>query len=168
MSLRWIDNEGIAARPTLSILTPLHKSGDDDQPKVCLATGFFPSTKNMNLILGNNDTVQLSTTKAALSSTRTYFFAGFSKENIKRCEMDGNVEPPVDDKDDSTDVSNYNTTATTASVNCKDEPLNNVTTTNYTDYTKMNFTSLVVYGLRVLFAKAVAFNVLFTVKALVF
>lgn len=100
--------EGIAARPTLSILTPLHKSGDDDQPKVCLATGFFPSTKNMNLILGNNDTVQLSTTKAALSSTRTYFFAGFSKENIKRCEMDGNVEPPVDDKDDSTDVSNCN------------------------------------------------------------
>lgn len=38
----------------------------------------------------------------------------------------------------------------------------------FTDYTKMNFTSLVVYGLRVLFAKAVAFNVLFTVKALVF
>ncbi|XP_071218082.1 uncharacterized protein trdc [Salvelinus alpinus] len=123
--------------------------------------------ENMKLIVGNNKTVELDTTKAALSSTRTYFFAGFSKENIKRCEMKG-VKKRVVDKDDFADVSNYNTTATTASVNCRDEPLNNATATNYTDYTKMNFTSLVVYGLRVLFAKAVAFNVLFTVKALVF
>ncbi|XP_070989157.1 uncharacterized protein [Oncorhynchus clarkii lewisi] len=162
-----VEPNGTPARPTLSILTPLHKIGNDDQPEVCLATGFFPRIENMNLTLGNNVTVPHKTTKAALSSTRTYFFAGFSKENIKRCEMDGVVKKRVDDGG-FPDVSNYKTTATTASDNCEHERLNNATATNYTDYTKMNFTSLVVYGLRVLFAKAVAFNVLFTVKALVF
>lgn len=99
--------DGTPARPTLSILTPLHKIGNDDQPEVCLATGFFPRIENMNLTLGNNVTVPRKTTKAALSSTRTYFFAGFSKENIKRCEMDGVVKKRVDDGG-FPDVSNCN------------------------------------------------------------
>lgn len=38
----------------------------------------------------------------------------------------------------------------------------------YTDYSKINFSSVLVNGLRVLFAKAVAFNVLLTVKVLMF
>ncbi|CAB1326182.1 unnamed protein product [Coregonus sp. 'balchen'] len=158
-----VQPNGTRAHPILSILTPLGESSGDD-PKVCLATGFFPREENMKLTLGNNKSVDHSTSNAALSSRRTYYYAGFSKENIKHCVMEGITKAHDEDKDDFTD----NTTATTASVICKDEPLNNATATNHTDYTKMNFTAVVVYGLRVLFAKAVAFNVLFTVKALVF
>ncbi|KAJ8011939.1 hypothetical protein DPEC_G00063520 [Dallia pectoralis] len=120
------------------------------------------------MILSKKNSDPLQITTAALSSRNTFYFAGYSKEQIESCEMSGvNVDKttPVI-KDDSPKGSDR---PVPTSVVCKDEqPFSNATDTNYPNYTKMNFTSLVVYGLRILFAKAVAFNVLFTVKALVF
>ncbi|XP_046884208.1 uncharacterized protein LOC124473027 [Hypomesus transpacificus] len=143
--------------PSLSILTPL--SGNAEE--VCLATGFFPKDGIMQLTLQDNTNVSLNTEKAVMSfSAKSYYFAGFSNKRIQSCSMNGipgitvgktHVEPAVE---------------TLASI-CTVETI--ADEIEYADFiTKINFSSMLVNGLRVVFAKAVAFNVLLTVKVLVF
>ncbi|XP_034147407.1 uncharacterized protein LOC117594261 [Esox lucius] len=131
----------------------------------------------MNLTQVKKGPLSHRTITAALSSSNTFYYAGYSEDGIENCEM-MNVKAErtksTSDDDGTKSTSDNDPTkgsdiAVPTSVVCKDEePPSDQTDTNYPNYTKVNFTSLVVYGLRVLFAKAVAFNVLFTVKALVF
>lgn len=73
-------------------------SSEDDTPSnpptltiwnnMCLAAGFFPKDQNMSLTeVGSKVSVPLAVEKAVLSKTSLYYFAGFSSENIAKCEM---------------------------------------------------------------------------------
>ncbi|KAL0966036.1 hypothetical protein UPYG_G00289890 [Umbra pygmaea] len=162
-----VNPKGNPIAPTLSVLIP--PGGiESGNPEVCLASGFSPRNKLMTLTVESNN-VNLNTSTAALSSKgNSFYFAGYSNKHIETCQMDGIKTKTTDDVPDKVTEVPGSTRAVPTAVICKEETLDNVTDTTYPDYTKVNFTSLVVYGLRVLFAKAVAFNVLFTVKALVF
>lgn len=69
--------------PTLSILIPVEGKGSD----ICLAAGFFPKDKTM--ILNEDNANVLDTSNAALSDSKTYYYAGFNKGSITKCKMDG-------------------------------------------------------------------------------
>ncbi|KAI1882947.1 hypothetical protein AGOR_G00240130 [Albula goreensis] len=106
---------------------------------------------------------ELSTkNEAVLAFSKTYYFAGFRKDNgnkIHNCTMD-------EAKATESDTEARQETSPT----CKPEAEAKSSTvkTIKNDYPKLNFMSLVVNGLRVLFAKTVTFNMMMTLKALVF
>ncbi|KAJ8270256.1 hypothetical protein GJAV_G00112190 [Gymnothorax javanicus] len=90
--------------PVLSILQT-----KDLTLSVCLATGFFPRTSPMELTVaktgeGGEKKQSIPTDNAALSSSKTYFFAGFSKngEPIETCSLNGTetTTAPQTEEDD--------------------------------------------------------------------
>ncbi|KAM4605742.1 uncharacterized protein trdc isoform 1-T2 [Polymixia lowei] len=104
--------------------------------------------------------VTLNTNTAALSpKTNSYYFAGFSKDNIESCEMNG-----ITVQQDTATAAP--TTVAPVAVLCEEDPASY--NTIQTDNTKFNFSLLVVTGLRVLFTKTLAFNMILTIKALIF
>ncbi|XP_067109845.1 T cell receptor alpha chain MC.7.G5 [Osmerus mordax] len=160
ISLTVNPNDRSPIAPSLSILTPL--SGDAEE--VCLATGFFPKDGQMQLTLRDATNVSLHTKKAVMSfSAKSYYFAGFSSKSIQSCSMNGiTVEKKYDEP-----VETLPATVETIASSCTVETI--ADEIEYADFImKINFSSILVNGLRVVFAKAVAFNVLLTVKVLVF
>lgn len=86
--------------PVLSILSPFKGDG----PDICLAAGFFPQEKNMTLTLEGNEPKSLTPSNAPLfSTTKTYYYAGFSKDDkVQTCEMDGQTADKTLDTADTT------------------------------------------------------------------
>ncbi|KAG9343109.1 hypothetical protein JZ751_014081 [Albula glossodonta] len=107
---------------------------------------------------------ELSTkNEAVLASSKTYYFAGFRKDDgnkIYNCTMDG-LQP----KESGTDATQKTPLVCEPKAEAKNSTVKII---KNIDYPKMNFMSLVVNGLRVLFAKTVTFNMMMTLKALVF
>ncbi|XP_067220178.1 T cell receptor delta constant [Chanodichthys erythropterus] len=144
--------------PVLSILSPLDNKGQD----ICLAAGFFPRDKTMNL---NTDGKELKTDNAVLfKSSKTYYYAGFNGGKIQKCKVDEVVEPtadviPVTEK-----------TKGSVALSCPTKDPNAHAPPEFlnSDKPKMNSMTLLVTGLRILLAKCVAVNVLMTVKAFLF
>ncbi|KAK6483350.1 T cell receptor delta constant isoform X2 [Huso huso] len=151
--------------PSLSVFTPPKEGA----PAACVATGFFP--KNMEISMSVGDKVENTTSndKAVLSLTdKTYNFATFltvdkGKDQEVTCEAKGNIEKSNKNKE-SVDKP----APTAPALNCE----KNGTSTDQKGVTiesiHLNFKSLTLQGLRVMFVKTVAFNFLMTVRALMF
>ncbi|RXM32553.1 hypothetical protein EOD39_15954 [Acipenser ruthenus] len=129
--------------PSLSVFTP----PKEKDTAVCVATGFFPKNMNISMRVGDGDPkITVSNDKAVLSLTdKTYNFAAFltvdkGKDQEVTCEANGETETSIK----------------------KEESANN------TESIHLNFKSLTLQGLRVMFVKTVAFNFLMTVRALMF
>ncbi|XP_057190956.1 uncharacterized protein LOC130554997 isoform X3 [Triplophysa rosa] len=106
---------------------------------ICLAAGFFPRDKKM--ILNDDNDKSLNTSNAALfPASKTYYYAGFNKESIQKCKMDETIIEKEGAK-------------------TPDSPV--------TGGPKMNSMTLLMTGMRILFAKCVAVNVLMSVKAFI-
>lgn len=81
--------------PALFVLSPLQPEGlsgsspANPGPESCLATDFRPKQGDMVLTMNDgSQPVTLDTSKAVLSLERkAYFFAGFSNESIKSCQL---------------------------------------------------------------------------------
>ncbi|XP_064194478.1 uncharacterized protein LOC135256540 isoform X2 [Anguilla rostrata] len=134
---------------------------------VCLATGFFPKNGQMDLTSDKGQKSQIPLDNATLSSDKTYFFVGLSEGPIENCSLHGvtvhKEVPRITEEDKKSDTE-------TQERQCVPPTAENVTeiSTKHNDYPKMNFMSLAVNGLRILFAKTVTFNMLMTLKAVVF
>ncbi|XP_035276579.1 uncharacterized protein LOC118229037 [Anguilla anguilla] len=156
-------SEGDNREPMLSIL---ENKEHPDLP-VCLATGFFPKDGHMNLMSDKGPKSPIVLNNAPLSSDKTYFFVGLSKGPIENCSLHGVTEskevPRITEEDKKSDTE-------TQERQCVPPTAENVTeiSTKHNDYPKVNFMSLAVNGLRILFAKTVTFNMLMTLKAVVF
>ncbi|KAL7876410.1 hypothetical protein AOLI_G00113730 [Acnodon oligacanthus] len=142
--------------PTLSILSP--QGGDG--PQMCLAAGFFPKQGTLTLTEGDK-TVPHEVDKAVLSTTSgNYYYAKYSTEKIEACEMNGikEIRKDSDAKEKSKEGNQ---------IDCKsrNEGTSKTEEINNTDDFKSNSLSLLVTGLRLLLAKAVAVNVMMTIKA---
>ncbi|KAI4872603.1 hypothetical protein NFI96_020072, partial [Prochilodus magdalenae] len=144
-------------KPALSIL----KSSSRGGLEVCLAAGFYPNEGDM-VLTGSDKSDNLNLNKAVLSSSGKYFYAGYSKETIKECKVNDVVVP---DKKDT------GSTGGGAQAKCPDQPSakdqgsQSSRESGDLNDPKSNTLSLVVTGLRLLLAKAVAVNVLMTIKA---
>ncbi|XP_062408024.1 uncharacterized protein LOC134099247 [Sardina pilchardus] len=143
--------------PTISILEP-NPSG----PDVCLAEAFSP--KEGGDMAVNEQKKDLS--KAVLSiKTKTYYFAAF-ETGITKCRF-GEKDVTKNTKNDPKPTAPA-AKQTESPLNCPD----NITSSNQMAVApapdpKINFMSVLVTGLRIVFAKAVAINVIMTVKVLV-
>ncbi|KAG5847476.1 hypothetical protein ANANG_G00126460 [Anguilla anguilla] len=152
------------------MLSILENKEHADRP-VCLATGFFPKKDYMDLtsdaLTPKDQKRSIPLDNAPLSSDKTYFFVGLSKGPIENCSLHGvtvhKEVPRITEEDNKSDTE-------TQERQCVPPPAENVTeiSTKHNDYPKMNFMSLAVNGLRILFAKTVTFNMLMTLKAVVF
>ncbi|KAJ8357294.1 hypothetical protein SKAU_G00200880 [Synaphobranchus kaupii] len=160
-----VSPNGNDRKPVLSILE------STGRPSVCLAAGFFPKTGQMTLMNQKDENHQLPVEQAPLSSSKTYFFVGLSRdgESIKTCSLnDAKVEQVIPNVTD--EVNDKNIPEKIQVKVCEKQPTDrNVTRidSKHND-PKVNFMSLVVNFLRILFAKTVTFNMLMTVKAVVF
>ncbi|XP_056247584.1 uncharacterized protein LOC130178951 isoform X1 [Seriola aureovittata] len=117
------------------------KAPDSLGPDVCLAAGFRPQVGEMVLNL-KNGSVALNTSSAALSRIQNkYFFAGFTNETMFSCELHGA----------SSDNDNID--------RCADL---------HPEKAKLNFYLLQMNSVRVVFTKALAFNTILTIRAVLF
>ncbi|XP_037400280.1 T cell receptor delta constant [Pygocentrus nattereri] len=127
---------------------------------MCLAAGFFPKGRNMTLTVGDK-TVSHAVDNAVLSTTSgKYYYAKYSTEDITNCEMNGekaNKQSPNANENRKEGNQIY----------CKpsNKGTNKTEEISNTDDFKRNSLSLLVTGLRLLLAKAVAVNVMMTIKA---
>ncbi|MEQ2237184.1 hypothetical protein ILYODFUR_020662 [Ilyodon furcidens] len=129
------------------VLSPLQAEGfplkkaDQLGPDVCLATDFRPKGEDMVLNVKGGP-VSVSTTPASLSTkTKTYYYAGFSNDTIHSCGLNGKFSN--NEADDE----------------CEDI---------YPEKAKLNFYLVLINSVRVIFTKAVAFNTILTIRALIF
>ncbi|KAL4608005.1 hypothetical protein GN956_G24878 [Arapaima gigas] len=150
---------------TLSILSNKNK------PQVCLAAGYYSEKQEMNITEEDSSGMKTSTLKetnnAPFSTTRkTFFFAGFAdeKKTMTDCWFMG---APAQRQEESTP-----TPMTPSSKECEENPggPNGTGTGRHRNFEqqKTNFRSLLVHGLRLIFAKVVAFDMMITVKAAFF
>ncbi|KAK6476622.1 T cell receptor delta constant isoform X2, partial [Huso huso] len=146
--------------PSLSVFTP-PKERDTDTA-VCVATGFFPKNMDISMRVGDGDPkITASNDKAVLSLTdKTYNFAAFltvdkGTDQQVTCEANGKTEKSIK-KEESANNTVYLITALVSFVFL------------FTESIHLNFKSLTLQGLRVMFVKTVAFNFLMTVRALMF
>ncbi|KAL7879668.1 hypothetical protein SRHO_G00019220 [Serrasalmus rhombeus] len=143
-------------KPALSILSPSQGGG----PQMCLAAGFFPKRGNMTLTVGDK-TVSHEVDKAVLSTTSgNYYYAKYSTEDIKNCEMDGEKA-----KRQSSNANENRKKGNQIDCKSQNEGTSKTEEISNTDDFKRNSLSLLVTGLRLLLAKAVAVNVMMTIKA---
>ncbi|XP_062848920.1 uncharacterized protein LOC134311246 [Trichomycterus rosablanca] len=127
---------------------------------MCLAAGFSPKEGTMSLSL--EKTGQLSShsvSTAVLSKSGTYYYAAFSTDGIKECEfmketaskvkLVKSTPPPQEEcpQIDNTAV------------------ITNTNNTRVSSDPKGKSMTVLVNGLRLLLAKAVALNVMMTIKA---
>ncbi|XP_072543044.1 uncharacterized protein trdc [Salminus brasiliensis] len=128
---------------------------------MCLAAGFYPKNGKMILTLPNGNTVPYDVNNSVLSKGSTYYFAGYSTESIEKCQLQGEEAVPI------SKINGAKSNKTEAPSKC-DPPSNSINQTNvikpFGD-PKGNAMSLLVTGLRLLLAKAVAVNVMMTIKA---
>ncbi|XP_036452671.1 T cell receptor delta constant [Colossoma macropomum] len=126
---------------------------------MCLAAGFFPKQGSMTLT--GDETVSHEANKAVLSTTSgTYYYAGYSTGNIGQCKMNGkDASKQSPEEKGITKEQTQNDCEPQSKATNKTEEINN------TDDFKSNSLSLLVTGLRLLLAKAVAVNVMMTIKA---
>ncbi|KAL6490036.1 hypothetical protein MHYP_G00003810 [Metynnis hypsauchen] len=141
--------------PTLSILSPSKGDGQD----MCLAAGFFPKEGDLTLTVEGKP-ISSSVDKAVLSTTSgKYYFAKYAKK-IGDCKMnDIKAERHGSDPGVTPKAGNQADCKPQNEGTIKTEEINN------TDDFKTNSLSLLVTGLRLLLAKAVAVNVMMTIKA---
>ncbi|XP_035391922.1 uncharacterized protein LOC118242936 isoform X2 [Electrophorus electricus] len=136
--------------PVLSILTP---SKSSDVLKVCLAAGFAPKEGVMKLTLpGNKPPIHHNISNAVLSKKGVYYFAGFSKDDIEKCQFQDKETSKPAEAASTCDPSNITNSNSSPTYEITDDP-------------KRNTMTLIVTGLRLLLAKAVAVNVMMTIKA---
>ncbi|XP_057190953.1 uncharacterized protein LOC130554997 isoform X1 [Triplophysa rosa] len=144
--------------PTLSIVHTIEGKGSD----ICLAAGFFPRDKKM--ILNDDNDKSLNTSNAALfPASKTYYYAGFNKESIQKCKMDETIIEKEGAKTPDSPVTANPSEKKNVPLSC--QPSSSVSAN--TGGPKMNSMTLLMTGMRILFAKCVAVNVLMSVKAFI-
>ncbi|XP_058889372.1 T cell receptor delta constant [Acipenser ruthenus] len=152
------------SKPSLSVFTP-PKKGD---PAACVATGFFPNDVNISMSVGHGaPKVTASIDKAVLSMTdKTYNFAAFltvdeGNDQEVTCKANEKIKKSI-----KNDKSADEPAPMSPALNCT---TNGTSTDGVTiESIHLNFKSLTLQGLRVMFVKTVAFNFLMTVRALMF
>ncbi|XP_041945599.1 uncharacterized protein LOC121707249 [Alosa sapidissima] len=131
--------------------------------KVCLAEAFGKNTGTMTVTTGSRPTYVDVSDAVLARTTKAYYFAAFETD-ITECSLQSQTaikentsQPPVTSAEKQTE---------SPPVNCDDNNTNQTVVAPAPD-PKMNFMSVLVTGLRIVFAKAVAINVIMTVKVLV-
>nr|XP_006001308.1 PREDICTED: uncharacterized protein LOC102346392 [Latimeria chalumnae] len=157
---------GTETKPSVFLLT---SSKNAEKPvAACLAKGFYP--KAVKVFMSSSDTGEL-TAQPVLSSDGKYSVVKFLS----------NLEKDVNCSVEYKSVRYYSTSTSTSTGNKPETstipaPAQNVSTgcdsncplTTTETKTKLNLTSMTILGLRILLAKSVAFNVLMTVRSLLF
>lgn len=151
--------------PSLSVFTPPKEGA----PAACVATGFFPKDMEISMSVGDKVANTTSNDKAVLSLTdKTYNFATFltvDKGNNQEVTCEAKRQRVESSKNEQSAVEPG---PTASALNCE----RNGTSTDQKGVTiesiHLNFKSLTLQGLRVMFVKTVAFNFLMTVQALMF
>ncbi|XP_016103959.1 uncharacterized protein trdc [Sinocyclocheilus grahami] len=160
ITLKVVPKDVAPTPPFLSILSPFNGKG----PDICLAAGFFPQEKTMTLNMKVKKPENFTTSNAPLfKSSKTYYYAGSSDDEIQKCQMDEETADKTPDTPDTTDKPEK-LTPQSCETNARTSPSGFIDTGD----PKMNFMNLLVTGLRILLAKCVAVNVMMTVKAFVF
>ncbi|XP_054877772.1 uncharacterized protein LOC129352676 [Poeciliopsis prolifica] len=138
---------GSPVSPTLFLLSRLQPAGSSQEvgsqsgPNVCLAAGFRPNEGDM-VLETTGGPVSVKTNPARLSATtKTYYYPGFSNDTISSCKL-GEAKSSSNKTDDQPDRI-------------------------YPVKAQQNFFVLLISGVRLIFAKAVAFNTILTVRTLV-
>ncbi|MBN3279849.1 TRDC protein, partial [Polyodon spathula] len=149
--------------PSLFVFTPPN-IGD---PAACVATGFFPEKLEISMKIGDTVSNVTSNDKAVLSlNDKTYNFATFMtvKEKVEEviCEADGKIKESIKNEK-STDEAGV-----ISAQNCERNDTFTVQKRVTVENIQLNFKSLTVQGLRVMFVKTVTFNFLMTARALMF
>ncbi|XP_041659583.1 uncharacterized protein LOC121520275 [Cheilinus undulatus] len=126
--------------PTLYVLIPQQREGvplDQVGDHVCLATDYRPKDDEM-VLNGRESGVTMTTSSAAVSKeTGTYYYPGFTNKTIDSCEL--------------------NSTYTNNDDICAEIQPENA---------KLNFSLLLMNGIRIVLTKAVAFSTLLTMRAI--
>ncbi|XP_049338412.1 uncharacterized protein LOC125803879 [Astyanax mexicanus] len=114
----------------------------------------------MSLTLEGGNSEKRDISKAALSKRSTYYYAGSSSQSIEKCEMEGVETTAKGDGKASPEEKKKDQVIP----DCK-TPTNKTRVTTSTIDPKANAMSLIVTAVRILLAKAVAVNVMMTIKA---
>ncbi|XP_066577748.1 T cell receptor delta constant [Amia ocellicauda] len=140
-------------KPSLSLMVPYNVT----KPEACLASEFFPRSGNM--VLSPTDTKPVKNAPLSMKQ-KVFYFVGISENEIENCELQ-----EVKTKRENTNKQPATVTPPEEVSSCNGT---SPKTRDKTDYPKINFVTLTVNGLRMVFAKTVTFNVLMTVRAMVF
>ncbi|GLD72811.1 uncharacterized protein AKAME5_002413600 [Lates japonicus] len=150
-------------KPELFVLSPQGLSRSETNNDVCLATNFRPKTGEMVLNF-HNSSQTVSTSEAVLSlKEKSYFFAGFNTNTIKSCELLGESAQRKEPEPEIPCKSRDHDDQTPRQVE-PDEPCVDL----HPEKSKLNFYLVVMNAVRVVFIKTLAFNTIFTIRAVLF
>ncbi|XP_035489227.2 uncharacterized protein LOC118310409, partial [Scophthalmus maximus] len=159
----------LPVQPSLFILSPLLPEGPGGPGgpggrggrDVCLAAGFRPQEGEMVLNLADRSVPRSTSSAALFRRDQTFFFAGFSNETIRSCDLlnttarNQQIPSSVDSSDDSQPVDSSDDSQPVDSSD--DSQPENV---------RLNSYLLLLNAARVVFTKTVAFSTVLTVRAL--
>ncbi|KAF3698523.1 hypothetical protein EXN66_Car014209 [Channa argus] len=163
--LNVVPSDSSFVAPSLFVLSPLQPAGSSAATQgldVCFAASFRPKDGEMVVNVKNrSEPIRLKTNNAALHvKSKTYFYAGFIKETIESCELH-NTEAQREIKKE---------------VHCETKETSNEIPAQETqtivdifpEQAKENHFLLLMNGIRVVFTKTLAFNMLLTIRNLLF
>ncbi|XP_029930650.1 uncharacterized protein trdc [Myripristis murdjan] len=151
-------------KPTLSILRPQVGGGSNTTgPQVCLAASFYPRGGTM-VLTGSAGREERSTSDAPLcTATKTYFYVGVSKNSFSSCELNGTTENYIEPVTTAATTPTTTTppVTTRATPPAPADPYRGAVPVNR----KLNSQLLLMNGLRLLFTKTLAINMMLTIRA---